>query len=132
MRELNSKNCGGQEVDTKLILLVEDDSPECELMCLALAKTGIDCQIDMVHDDAELVGYLFGTGSYHHRIHRLQRHLILFDLKVPKLDGLQVLCMLRRARSNDQDVPPPVVVLTSSDEADDIAQVYALDANSYV
>ena len=119
-------------MDKKLILLVEDDPRDCELTCLALDKTGIDCQIDMVHDGAELVDYLFCTGSYHHRERRPQPHLILLDLKMPKLDGLQVLRMLRRARSNDQDVPPPVVVLTSSDEADDIAQAYALGANSYV
>ena len=115
-----------------MILLVEDDPRDCELTCLALNKTGIACQIDTVHDGHELVDYLFCTGSYHHREHRPQPHLILLDLKMPKLDGLQVLRMLRRARGSDQDVQPPVVVLTSSDEADDISQAYALGANSYI
>lgn len=119
-------------MNKKLILLVEDDPRDCELTCMALGKTGIDCQIDTVHDGAELVDYLFCTGSYQQRQRRPQPHLILLDLKMPKLDGLQVLRMLRRARSNDQDVPPPIVVLTSSDETDDIVQAYALGANSYI
>ena len=116
----------------KLIVLVEDDPRDCDLTSRALQKTGIDCQVDIVHDGAELVDYLFCTGSYHQQERRPQPHLILLDLKMPKLDGLQVLRMLRRVRTSDYDIPPPIVVLTSSDETEDIEQAYSLGANSYI
>ena len=119
-------------MERKLILLVEDDPQECELTKLALEKTGIPRDVDMVHDGAELVDYLFSTGAYANRNHSRHPHLILLDLKMPKLDGLQVLRMLRRTRRHDNETPPPVVVLTSSDEKEDIAEAYELGANSYI
>ena len=76
--------------------------------------------------------YLFSTGAYGQREQIPRPHLILLDLKIPKLDGLQVLRLLRRARGHDTYFPPPVVVLTSSDEKDDIAEACYLSANSYI
>jgi len=119
-------------VETKLILLVEDDPHDCELTTLALEKSGIQCEVEIVYDGAELIDYLFATGAYANRkVHRTP-HLILLDLKMPKLDGLHVLRMLKRARAHESETPPPIVVLTSSDEEEDIADAYALGANSYI
>ena len=115
-----------------LILLVEDDPQDCELTCLALDRSQIQCDVDVVHHGAELIDYLFSTGTYSDRDNRRQPQLILLDLKMPKLDGLQVLRMLRRTRTTDGESPPPVIVLTSSDERQDISAAYALGANSYI
>jgi two-component system response regulator len=114
------------------VLLVEDEADDCELAKLALHRAGVACRLDIVRDGVELVDYLFHTGEYRHRESEEMPQLILLDLKLPRLNGLQILQMLRRIRWDDRENLPPVVVLTSSDQEEDIVQAYHLGAHSYV
>jgi two-component system, response regulator len=113
----------------KTILLVEDN-PDDELLTLrALKKNDIRNEVVVVRDGAEALDYLFGTGSYAGRDMSVMPAVILLDLKLPKIDGLEV---LRRLRSNDQTQLLPVVILTSSKEEQDLLTSYKLGANSYI
>ena len=113
----------------KIILLVEDN-PDDELLTLrALKKNGVLNEVVVARDGVEALDYLFGTGSYAGRDTGVMPQLILLDLKLPKIDGLEV---LRRLRADERTRLLPVVILTSSKEQQDMIDGYGLGANSYV
>lgn len=113
----------------KMILLVEDN-PDDELLTLrALRKHSIANQVIVARDGAEALDFLFGTGSHAGRDTSIQPQLILLDLKLPKIDGLEV---LRRMRQDERTHLLPVVILTSSKEEGDLVAGYRLGANSYI
>ena len=113
----------------KIILLVEDN-PDDELLTLrALRKNNILNDIVVAHDGAEALDYLFGTGTHAGRDTSVMPQVILLDLKLPKVDGLEV---LRCPRADERTRLLPVVILTSSDEEQDIIDSYNLGANSYI
>jgi two-component system response regulator len=116
-------------VKDKVILLVEDN-PDDELLTLrALKKSNVLNDVVVARDGAEALDYLFGTGDYAGRDTSLTPQVVLLDLKLPKMDGLDV---LRRLRADGRTRLLPVVVLTSSDEEQDIVDSYMLGANSYI
>lgn len=116
-------------IEEKFILLVEDN-PDDELLTLrALQKNNIMNKVVVTRDGAEAVEYLFGTGAYAGRDTSIQPQVILLDLKLPKLDGLEV---LRRLRANPRTRLLPVVVMTTSQEESDIVASYQFGANSYI
>jgi two-component system, response regulator len=116
-------------MDRKVILLVEDNPDDEALTLRAFAKSNIANQVVVAHDGVEALDFLFATGTYAGRDLRVQPQVILLDLKLPKLDGLEV---LRRMRADDRTTLLPVVILTSSKEEQDIIQSYRLGANSYI
>jgi CheY-like chemotaxis protein len=111
------------------ILLVEDNPDDEILTVRELQKQNIDNEVIAVRDGVEALDYLFGTGLYAWRDVRDFPTVVLLDLKLPKVDGLEV---LRRIRADDRTKNLPVVVLTSSDDRRDVAESYRLGANSYV
>jgi two-component system response regulator len=111
-----------------VILLVEDNPDDEELTRLAFMKAGVAHSLVVVRDGAEALDYLFGTGAHVGRTARDLPHLILLDLKLPKVDGTEV---LRRLRQDDRTRLIPVVVLSTSREPRDVADSYLLGANSY-
>jgi two-component system, response regulator len=111
------------------ILLVEDNSDDEELTLRAFRKNKIHNEVVIARDGAEALDYLFGTGAYTGRDLTLMPQLILLDLKLPKIDGLQV---LQRLRADPKTRLLPVVILTSSKEQQDLIEGYSLGANSYV
>ncbi|MBI2926820.1 MAG: response regulator [Verrucomicrobia bacterium] len=113
----------------KTILLVEDNPDDVELTLRALQKNNIANEVIVARDGAEALEYLFGTGSYAGRDASLQPAVVLLDLKLPKLDGLDV---LRRMRADSRTQMLPVVILTSSREEQDLLQSYRLGCNSYI
>lgn len=113
----------------KLILLVEDNFDDEELMLRVLRKHNIANEVIVARDGVEALDFLFGTGPHAGRDLRQQPQVVLLDLKLPKVDGLEV---LRRLRAKPQTRCLPVVILTSSREEQDRVQGYALGANSYV
>ncbi len=113
----------------KIILLVEDNASDEKLTVLAFRKCGVANEVVVVRDGAEALDFVFATGKYEGRDLRIQPAVILLDLHLPKIDGLEV---LRRIRSNEQTKRLPVVVLTSSKEQEDIVSSYSLGANAYV
>jgi two-component system, response regulator len=115
----------------KTILLAEDDLNHVDLFRRALATSGVECQLDVVNDGTEVIDYLFTTGKFADR-DRSMPDLILLDLKMPRMSGLQVLKILRRVRGDDRARFPPVVVLTSSDLDNDVADAYRWGAQSYI
>ena len=113
----------------RAILLVEDN-PDDELLTLrALKKQNITNEVVVARDGAEALDYLFGSGPYEGRDLSVMPQLILLDLKLPKVDGLEV---LRRVRADERTRLLPVVILTTSREQQDLLQGYGLGANSYV
>jgi two-component system, response regulator len=114
---------------TEPILLVEDNADDEALTIRALRKHKIANQVIVARDGAEALDYLFGTGAWIGRDLTRPPPLVLLDLKLPKLDGLEV---LRRIRSDARTRTVPVVILTSSDEEQDMVRGYAVGANSYV
>jgi CheY-like chemotaxis protein len=116
-------------MSTKVILLVEDN-PDDELLTLrALKKTGVQNDVVIARDGVEALDYLFARGPYSGRDSAVMPQLILLDLKLPRVDGLEV---LRRLRSEERTRLLPVVILTSSREQRDMLDSYGLGANSYV
>ena len=113
----------------KSILLVEDDPDDEALAVRALSNGDAAKDIVVVRDGAEALDYLFATGNHSTRDPGQMPAVVLLDLKLPKVDGLEV---LRRLRSDSRTRLVPVVVLTSSDERRDIVECYELGANSYV
>ena len=112
-----------------MILLVEDNPRDEALTLRALAKSKIVNEIVVARDGVEALDYLFGRGIHAGRDMTVMPQLVLLDLKLPKVDGLEV---LRQLRSNERARRLPVVVFTSSDEEEDLTSSYSLGANSYV
>ena len=113
----------------KTILLVEDDPDDEALATRALQRHRILNAIVVTRDGVEALDYVLCTGSYADRDPTALPAVILLDLKLPKIDGLEV---LRRLRADTRSRHVPVVILTSSDEQQDIVRGYSLGANSYV
>ena len=113
----------------KIILLVEDDPDDEALTLRALKINNIRNKVIVVRDGAEALDYLFCRGEYADRNPCSLPQVVLLDLKLPKLDGLEV---LRQIRENEQTKLQPVVILTSSKEDQDLINGYKLGANSYV
>ncbi|NIR47615.1 response regulator [candidate division KSB1 bacterium] len=111
------------------ILLVEDNQQHVELMLRALKKHQLADHVFVVHDGAKALDFVFPTEAYSHRKIEDTPKVILLDLKLPKVDGLEV---LRRIKSNEKTKPIPVVVLTTSNDDRDILKSYQLGANSYM
>lgn len=111
------------------VLLVEDNPDDEELILLSLAETLKMAQIQVVRDGVAALDFLFGMGTYETRDIHDRPQVIFLDLKLPKLSGLQVLETIKR---DDRTRNIPVVILTSSQEDQDIHQSYYLGANSYV
>jgi CheY-like chemotaxis protein len=107
---------------SRLILLVEDDPDHEVLTIRALKKANVANEIRIARDGSEAVEVLFGAEG-------LRPQVILLDLKLPKIDGLEV---LRRVRENEATRMLPVVILTSSDEERDVVRSYQLGVNSYI
>jgi two-component system response regulator len=114
---------------SKFILLVEDNGDDELLMIRALERNRIRNQIVVVRDGVEALDFLFATGAHHGRSTGELPQVVFLDLKLPRVDGLEV---LRRIRADHRTRIVPVVVLTSSKEEEDVARSYALGANSYV
>jgi two-component system, response regulator len=110
------------------ILLVEDDSNDEELGRLALEENSIKCELVVVHDGPEALDYLWTRGAYADR-DDVMPHVVLLDLKLPKLSGTEV---LRQIRAHPCTRYLPVVVFTSSKEESDLVECYRLGANAYV
>jgi len=113
----------------KTILLVEDNADDEALTLRAFAKNNIKNQVVVARDGAEALDYLFAEGAYQGRDVSSTPQLVLLDLKLPKVDGLEV---LRRVRADARTALLPVVILTSSREDQDLVESYRLGANSYV
>lgn len=113
----------------KIILLVEDNPDDEELTTRALRKANIANEIVVTRDGKEAIDFLFGQGAYEGRDLSRMPAVILLDLKLPKLSGLDV---LRRLRSDARTKLIPTVVLTSSSEDEDMLKSYEFGANSYV
>jgi CheY-like chemotaxis protein len=114
---------------TNTILLVEDNPDDEALTLRALQKNNIKNKVVVAHDGVEALDYLFGSGMYAGRDVGDPPQVILLDLKLPRLDGLEV---LRRMRADERTKLLPVVILTSSVEQQDRMRGYNLGANSYV
>ena len=112
-----------------MIMLVEDNRDDEALTLRALKKNNIKNEVFVAHDGEEALDYLFNTGSHSGKGQHGVPQLILLDLKLPKVDGLDV---LRELRANDRTKLLPVVILTSSTEEQDRMKGYDLGANSYV
>ena len=113
----------------KIILLVEDNPDDEALTLRALKSANIANEVVVARDGVEALDYLFGNGAYADRDTRVMPQVVLLDLKLPKMNGLDV---LQRLRTDERTKPLPVVVLTSSDEERDIIDSYGLGANSYI
>jgi two-component system response regulator len=116
-------------MEDKMILLVEDNPDDEALTIRALKKNNIGNRLAVVRDGVEAIDFLFCSGSYADRDPKDVPQVVLLDLKLPKIDGLEV---LRRIRENETTRLLPVVILTSSKEEQDILKGYKLGANSYV
>jgi len=116
-------------MNDKIILLVEDNPDDEELTLLALKQSKILNQVVVAHDGAEALDYLFGSGKFSNLAPYNSPQLILLDLKLPKVGGLEV---LRKLRAEAKTQLIPVVVMTSSSEEEDILNSYRFGANSYV
>jgi len=116
-------------MDKKTILLVEDNSDDEALALRALKRSTIRGEVVVARDGAEALNHLLGSGKFSGRDVAVALAVVLLDLKLPKVDGLEV---LRRLRADDRTRLLPVVIVTSSKEESDIANSYKLGANSYV
>ena len=116
-------------MQNQLILLVEDNPDDEALTLRALKKSHVMNEVVIARDGVEALDYLFATGAYAGRDESVMPHLVLLDLKLPKVDGLEV---LRRMRADERTRLLPVVVLTTSNEQRDIIDSYSFGANSYI
>jgi two-component system response regulator len=113
----------------RTILLVEDNPDDVQLTLRALKKNNILNEVVVVGDGAMALDYLFGTGAYAGRGMARMPSVVLLDLKLPKVDGLEV---IRHLRADERTRLLPVVILTSSKEEQDLINGYKLGANSYI
>jgi len=113
----------------KTILLVEDNPDDEVLTRRALKKNNISNEVVVARDGAEALDYLFGMGAHEGRDTSIMPQVVLLDLKLPKVDGLEV---LRRIRADERTRLLPVVILTSSGEQQDLTNGYGYGANSYI
>ena len=111
------------------ILLVEDNPDDVELTRLALERCGVANRLEVVMDGAEALDYLFGTGAHAERDVNDRPAVVLLDIKLPKVDGIEV---LRRIRGDERLRLLPVVMLTSSKFDKELIETYGLGANSYM
>ncbi len=116
-------------VNTKSILLVEDNPDDEALAIRAFKRHHISNEVVVAHDGVEALDYLFGTGDYAGRNMTIKPTVVLLDLKLPRLDGIEV---LRRIRADERTKLLPVVVLTTSSEEQDMLDSYSLGCNSYI
>lgn len=116
-------------MSSKIILLVDDNPDDEELTLLALEESNILNEVVVARDGVEALDYLFAAGRYADRDPRRLPQLVLLDLNLPKLDGLEV---LRRLRADPRTALLPVVILTSSGEEEDVIAGYRCGANGYV
>jgi CheY-like chemotaxis protein len=116
-------------MNEKIILLVEDNADDEELTLRALKKNNIQNEVVVARDGVEALDYLFGTGAYAGRDTSNVPSVTLLDLKLPKVDGLEV---LKRLRADERTKFLPVVILTSSKEEQDLLNGYKFGANSYI
>lgn len=113
----------------KIILLVEDNPDDVDLTLRAFKKSNLLNEVVVARDGVEALDYLFGHGGKKERYPAATPQVVLLDLKLPKIDGLEV---LRRLRADARTRLLPVVVLTSSSEEQDLVASYSLGANSYI
>jgi len=111
------------------VLLVEDNPDDITLAMFAFKKSNFSNRVHVVRDGAEALEYLFGTGAYAGRPIDHTPRLILLDLKLPKVDGLEV---LKQVKADSRTKNTPVVMMTSSREENDLVASYALGVNSYI
>jgi two-component system response regulator len=116
-------------MEDKIILLVEDNADDEKLTLRALKKNNISNEVVVTRNGAEALDYLFGTGTHSGRDTSHMPQVVLLDLNIPKIDGLEV---LRQMRGNERTKLLPVVILTSSNEEQDRLSGYGFGANSYV
>ena len=126
MSELGSRQ---QDRQRYLLLLVEDNADDEFLTLRALQKSKVVNEVVVARDGEEALDYLFARGQYQDRPAEAMPALVLLDLRLPKITGLEV---LRALRENERTSLLPVVILTSSDEERDIVESYNLGANSYI
>ena len=116
-------------MENGIIMLVEDNPDDEELTIRALKKANILNEVVVARDGVEALDYLFGTGAHEGRDLSVMPLLVLLDLRMPKVDGLEV---LKRIRGHDRTRRLNVVVMTTSQEEADLARSYDLNANSYI
>jgi CheY-like chemotaxis protein len=116
-------------LEEKIILLVEDNPDDVTLTERALKKSHILNKLVVAKDGAEALDYILGTGAYTGRDMNSMPEVVLLDLKLPKIDGLEV---LKQIRTDKRTKLLPVVILTSSKEESDLVNGYTLGANSYI
>jgi two-component system response regulator len=124
MKEKEMENLKAAE-----ILLVEDNPNDMELTLRAMSTCNLANKIYVAKDGAEALDYVFGEGAYNKRDMKDKPQVILLDLKLPKMDGLEV---LRKLKSDERTKVIPIVVLTSSTEDRDVIESYELGVNSYI
>ncbi|MBV9388615.1 MAG: response regulator [Chroococcidiopsidaceae cyanobacterium CP_BM_ER_R8_30] len=117
------------DANHRVILLVEDNPDDEALAIRALKRHHIGNEIVVAHDGVEAIDYLFGIGMYEERDVSIKPTVVLLDLKLPCIDGLEV---LRHIRENESTKLLPVVVLTTSNEERDLLDSYSLGCNSYI
>lgn len=117
------------EINGVEILIVEDNQDDLDMTLRALRKANLANRIQIVRDGAEAVEFIFGQGAHAQRMVENGPRLILLDLKLPKIDGMEV---LKRIKGDPRTKTIPVVVLTSSQEQKDVLESYQLGVNSYI
>ena len=116
-------------MEDKLILLVEDNPDDEELTLRALNKRRLANKIVVVRDGQEALDYFFGEGPHHGRDIRIQPEIVLLDIHLPKVNGIEV---LKRIRADKRTKMLPVIILTSSEEERDLCAAYDNHVNSYI
>ena len=116
-------------MESKTILLVEDNPDDIDLTLRAFKKHNLANHVDVARDGVEALDYIFGTGAHEGRESASTLQVVLLDLKLPKVDGLEV---LRKLREDERTKYLPVVILTSSNEEQDLMESYRHGVNSYI